>query len=387
MMTHSLRLIAALALSAAFLAPPPSSAAHASLNSPSASASQWQGWDLWETFAKGALEGGRVVNRSSDNLSTTSEGESYALFFALAADDRENFARILSWTEDNLCGGDCTKRLPAWLWGRRLEKDPKTGAETEVWGILDRNNAADSDLWIAYALLEAGRLWKNADYLQKGRGLSELILSSSFDIPGLGRVIPPGEAGFSSRSLARQNPSYYPPFLLKRLEAENPAWRDVRMGAMRTILRGSRSGFSADWADFDQTGTAHGVNSELGSWDAVRVYLWAGMTSAEDPDAAVLKRALRPMIRTADAAGIPPERVEGASLTLSGPGPDAFAACLLPWTRNTRTGAFARTLLAKNEISGYAYYKSVLTLFGLGFDRGVFAFDAEGRLIKPRAMP
>lgn len=387
MMCNSLRLMGAFALAAAFLTPFPALAAEDPVRPAYASSFDRRGWNLWEIFARDALEGGRIVNRAAENLSTTSEGQPYALFFALAAEDRKSFERIFRWTEENLCYGDCTKNLPAWLWGRSIGKDPKTGAATEIWGILDRNNAADSDLWIAYSLLEAGRLWKNAEYAKKGRELSELILSESFDISGLGRVIPPGAVGFRVRGLTRQNPSYYPPFLLKRLEAENPAWREIRMGAMRTILRGSRSGFSADWADFDQSGTAHGVKAELGSWDAIRVYLWAGMTSADDPDAAVLKRALSPMIRTTDEAGVPPERVVGETLTLSSPGPDAFAACLLPWTRNTRTGAFARTLLAKNEISGYAYYKSVLTLFGLGYDRGIFAFDAEGRLLHPRGMP
>ncbi|KAG1316525.1 hypothetical protein G6F63_016033 [Rhizopus arrhizus] len=39
------------------------------------------------------------------------------------------------------------QRLPAWLWGR----EAKGG-----WQVLDSNPASDSDLWLAYALLEAG---------------------------------------------------------------------------------------------------------------------------------------------------------------------------------------------------------------------------------------
>lgn len=345
------------------------------------------GWDLWERFAQSALEGGRIVNRSDDALASTSEGQSYGLFFALAAGDRRRFDEMLSWTENNLCGGDCTKRLPAWRWGRSERKDPKTGGTLVSWGVLDGNNASDSDLWIAYSLIEAGRLWDAPELTRKGRALAELALAQSFDIQGLGSVLPPGEKGFSGNGLVRQNPSYYPLFLLKRLEAENPEWRAVRMGAVRVIMRGARSGFAADWTDFDRFGTAHAVKGELGSWDAVRVYLWAGMMSEEDPESALLKRHLAAMQGLTAAANIPPERVFGAELRASGPGPDAFAACLLPWNRNSRTGAFARTVLAQAPLTADYYYQSVLTLFGLGFDRGVFAFDADGRLFSPRMQP
>ena len=65
----------------------------------------------------------------------------------------------MSWTEQNLSGGDITKTLPAWLWGE--------DKASRSWKILDTNNAADSDMWIAYNLLEAGRLWKNDGYTAK----------------------------------------------------------------------------------------------------------------------------------------------------------------------------------------------------------------------------
>ena len=51
--------------------------------------------------AAGAL----LVHRNTRNVSTTSEGQSYALFFALAANDREAFDKILLWTENNLADG------------------------------------------------------------------------------------------------------------------------------------------------------------------------------------------------------------------------------------------------------------------------------------------
>ena len=72
-------------------------------------------WPDWLTFKRLYLsEDGRVIDRSVPQQITTSEGQSYGLFFALVANDREGFAKILKWTQDNLAGGDLSQRLPAW---------------------------------------------------------------------------------------------------------------------------------------------------------------------------------------------------------------------------------------------------------------------------------
>jgi len=63
-------------------------------------------WDLWDAFKTASVDNARVVDRSDERKITTSEGQSYALFFALAADDRTTFDALLSWTEQNLSGGD-----------------------------------------------------------------------------------------------------------------------------------------------------------------------------------------------------------------------------------------------------------------------------------------
>jgi endoglucanase len=92
-------------------------------------------------------EEGRVID-PADGRHHHLEGQSYALFFALVNDDRETFARLLDWTERQLARGDL--RLPAILaLGQAAGRQP---------GVLDANSASDSDLWIAYSLLEAGRL-------------------------------------------------------------------------------------------------------------------------------------------------------------------------------------------------------------------------------------
>jgi endo-1,4-beta-D-glucanase Y len=114
------------------------------------------GWPAWDGFKAHLLSAdGRVIDASAPRQHTVSEGQAYALFFALVADDRASFERILQWTENNLAQGDFTAQLPAWQWGRR---------DDSSWGVLDANPASDADVWIAYTLGEAGRLWQQRRY-------------------------------------------------------------------------------------------------------------------------------------------------------------------------------------------------------------------------------
>lgn len=93
------------------------------------------------------------------------------------------------------------------------------------------------------------------------------------------------------------------------------------------------------------------------------------------------------MRQAVEARLLPPERSDASTLFVSAPGPDAFSAAFLGWLRNERVGAFTRTLLARPEVGRANYYKSMLMLFGLGFDSGRFAFDRHGRLCFPMRLP
>ncbi|MFX7052441.1 glycosyl hydrolase family 8, partial [Acinetobacter baumannii] len=82
-------------------------------------------------------------------------GQSYNLLLSLIANDPQRFDQIWSWTRDNMMAPDAANRLPGWLWGQ--------GADGK-WQLQDANSASDADLWIAYALLEAARLWQRPTY-------------------------------------------------------------------------------------------------------------------------------------------------------------------------------------------------------------------------------
>jgi len=74
-------------------------------------------WQAWEAFSKVFVQAdGRVIDRTAGDRST-SEAQAYGLFFALVANDRVRFERILNWTVNNLAQGDLSTHLPAWLWG------------------------------------------------------------------------------------------------------------------------------------------------------------------------------------------------------------------------------------------------------------------------------
>ena len=138
-----------------------------------------QAWDKWDAFkAANVNDSFRVVDYSDNRRITTSEGQSYAMFFALVAGDKDSFEKLLKWTENNLASGDITKYKPSWLWGKHGNS----------WGIIDSNNAADSDMWIAYCLLEAGRLWDRPDYTAKGKAMMDLLMKDVRDVKGLGKV-------------------------------------------------------------------------------------------------------------------------------------------------------------------------------------------------------
>ncbi len=77
-------------------------------------------WTLWRSYSARFIDDqGRVIDPSGNR--TTSQGQAYALFFALVADDRPRFDRILEWTNYNLALGDLGARLPA---GRCEKKRP-----------------------------------------------------------------------------------------------------------------------------------------------------------------------------------------------------------------------------------------------------------------------
>src|SRR5207245_509041 len=156
------------------------------------------------------------------------------------ANDRALFQRLLAWTEQNLAQGDLARNLPAWHWGKR-----KDGS----WGVIDANSASDADLWLAYDLLEAGRLWSQPRYAALGqRLLANVAAREVANVPQLGTVLVPGASGFNLEGGFRVNPSYSPPQILRRFARLGAPWGAVLQSSMEMLRLFVPAGAVPDWA-------------------------------------------------------------------------------------------------------------------------------------------
>lgn len=334
----------------------------------------------WDSFAARHVQAdGRVVDFDTPQQHSTSEGQAYALFFALVHNDRFTFDRVLSWTEANLCAGSLTTRLPAWQWGSKPDK---------TWGVLDGNPASDADLWTAYALLEAGRLWNRPQHRAMGRAVLSMVVRDEVSVlTGLGRMLLPWPQSVAHGPAWRLNPSYLPLQLLRRFHQEDPEgpWSEIAANSVRMLSAVTPQGFAPDWCVWSSDDKAFGADPEkgtAGSYDAIRVYLWAGMLNAHDPARAALLGCLFGPRRIAEQGKTLAEYVDTSTGLGRGHGPFGYAAALLPYLKSQDLTAPLATQQARlrERTTPLPYYERMLILFGQGWLEGRFAFGKTGHL-------
>lgn len=334
---------------------------------------------------------GRVIDFSTPAHQSTSEGQSYGMVFALIAGDRNTFDRLWRWSVTNLGDGRLDDKLPAWQWGHR---------DDGTWGIMDRNPAADADLWFAFALVEAARVWNVPAYASAARALLRLVAAQEIvSLPGFGPMLLPGPQGFITNGPGRcrqwrVNPSYLPVPLLRRLAIFDPEgpWGALA-GQAATLVRAlSRAGIVPDWAAYRAGDCGHGflrdpVKGDISSYDAVRVYLWAGMTPDKDDTRRTLLQALQPNAARMEGRPAPPERMHTETGKVEGVGPRGFSAALLPFLKAVESAALTTQWVRAQQIvgapsgaGGPSYYDTVLGLFGLGFVERRYRFSVSGQL-------
>lgn len=333
-------------------------------------------WPLWNRYAGAFVSGdGRVIDRTSGDR-TTSEGQAYALFFALVTNDRAQFDRLLAWTQQNLAKGDLGKNLPAWHWGKRRDGS---------WGVIDANPASDADLWLAYDLLEAGRLWAEPRHRDLGRRvLSNVAARETTTAPAPPGILLPGPVGFRLDGGFRVNPSYAPPPLLQRFAGEGAPWPLVRETSLRMLQAFAQGGAAPDWA-FVKPGHA-GVfhdprRGSVASYDAIRVPLWVGMTPERD---AKLDGVAAGLLAALEKTGKVPEKIDARTLQGKGEAPPGFYAALMPIARPQARAALEAHLSSTIHDGLYgnppAYYDQNLVLFAQGFLESRYRFAADGSL-------
>jgi endo-1,4-beta-D-glucanase Y len=342
--------------------------------------SSWQ--SLYQAYAGHFLDRQiRVIDRDAAGR-TTSEAQAYAMFFALVANDRPRFDALLGWTEKNLASGDLATHLPAWLWGR---------SRSNRWGVLDANSASDADVWMAYSLLEAGQAWNEPRYTSLGRALASLIVREEVvEIPGIGAVLMPAPRGFRYGGGHRLNVSYMPLQLFRGLDRLLPGgpWQTMADRIPALVKASSPQGFASDWLDFSPSKGF--TPSEIGSYDSIRVYLWAGMLDQSTPGRDAIVSVLSGMTTWLRSHPAPPEKVKRDGTVTSPNGPVGFSAAVLPYLvaigekplESTQLSRMESALDAKTGLYGRParYYDQNLTLFALGWTERRFWFDSSGAL-------
>lgn len=339
-----------------------------------------EAWPDWISFKNTFIQAdGRVIDFSA-NAQSTSEGQAYSLFFALIANDREAFDKILTWTRTNLADGDFAGRLMAWQWGQRKDGN---------WGILDNNSASDADLWLTYVLFQAARIWKDpvlraTALLVEARIEKELILH----VDDVGFVLLPGAKGFDLKSGGwKLNPSYLPLPVLHGLALEVPT------GPWQALIKTTVSMFESvtpqqlvpDWVAV-RPGKGFLLDMEtglVGGYDAIRAYLWAALMPAGDPNRKRLLSCMKGMRSLLEQQLVPPEKINALSGEVRGTGPVGFSAALLPFLEIEKAGNAAsqqrRRILAAGGIPE-VYYEQVLGLFASGWQEKRYRFELDGRV-------
>jgi endo-1,4-beta-D-glucanase Y len=224
--------------------------------------------DEWQSFKSRFLsKDGRIIDTGNGGESH-SEGQGWGLLFAVTAQDQASFDLILDWTARVLRRPN--DALHAW---RYVPKDQRP--------VQDLNNAVDGDMFIATALIRAGRLWGRPDHLLTAAAIGRDILRLMVRSVGAFMVMLPGIEGFETADEIIVNPSYYAFPMMSELAKIVPSqlWDRLQRDGRTLIERGrfGRWSLPPDWLRIGKADTA--LSPAPGwpprfSYDAVRVPLW-----------------------------------------------------------------------------------------------------------------
>lgn len=219
------------------------------------------------------LREGRIADSGNQNVSHT-EGQGWGMLAAVRAGDRASFDRLRGWTMRVL------KRPGDELFSWRFQ--PRAARPVD-----DPNNATDGDLFIAWALIEAGERWGRREYTLQGRAMARDILRLLVDTAGPYTVLLPAVRGFQREDHVVVNPSYYAFPAIRALAAAvpDPAWLSVAADGVALLRQGrfGRWGLPPDWLMVRRADGQLALPADWPprfSYDAVRVPLymaWVGL--------------------------------------------------------------------------------------------------------------
>ena len=165
--------------------------------------------------------------------------------------------------------------------------DPKSPAP-----VADPNNATDGDIFIAWALLRAGRRWRDAGYLTASADIRAAIAQRLIVQVGGRVLLLPALDGFQSADGIIYNPSYFVLPALNEFAAADPngPWRTVAASGQELAQKAlfGPDGLPVDWVRVGIDGQVSPAPGKppLFGFDAVRAPLymvWGG--AADHPQA------------------------------------------------------------------------------------------------------
>jgi endo-1,4-beta-D-glucanase Y len=199
----------------------------------------------------------------------------------------------------------------------------------------------------------------------------------------------PGPNGFHIANSYRLNPSYLPLQLFLGLSHTLPygPWKQIAARIPDVVTASSPHGFASDWVDF-KGGSF--TPSAVGSYDAIRVYLWAGLLDPATPERDSLLKALQGMAHYLHTSAVPPAKVKADGSIEDPKGPAGFSAALLPYLaalgekelEDQQNARLSTELDSKSGLYGKPprYYDQNLALFALGWKEHRFWFDSQANL-------
>ncbi|HEX3063507.1 MAG TPA: glycosyl hydrolase family 8 [Usitatibacter sp.] len=223
----------------------------------------------WERFKQSFVDpDGRVVDAVQGGISH-SEGQGFAMLFAVHHGDRDAFERLWRWTRRNLQVRD--DALLAWRW------EPQRG-------VTDRNDATDGDLLVAWALWRAAAAWERPEYATEARRIARDVRTRAMRRGTHGLVLLPGLEGFDKPDGAVLNLSYWVFPALAELDRADPApeWAEVSRNGLEILGYSyfGRWGLPPDWLKLGDRVAPAGPSPQRFGYDAVRIplyLLWSGL--------------------------------------------------------------------------------------------------------------
>ena len=204
-------------------------------------------------------------------------------------------------------------------------------------------------------------------------------------------MVAPGPQGFQHGVTYRFNASYVPLQLVLGLSQFAPRgpWKQVAANIPALIKDSAPHGFVSDWINIKTDGKTQ-VSPNVGSYDAIRVYLWAGMLDKATPHRDEMLEPISGMGAYLRTNSVPPAKVRPDGTIEDPKRPVGFSAALVPYAMalgetQIRNQPMSRVQSEYKPQTGLVgtpplYYDQNLALFGLGFEQGQFSFDANGAL-------